>query len=72
MRDGDPLIGQLTATHDEAVLSGPERRRRWSASHKSRIVEESLAPGVTVAEAARRHDVHANLLHYCSLMMEVE
>jgi transposase len=31
---------------------------------KTQIVEESLAPGVTVAEVARRHDVHANLLHH--------
>jgi len=45
------------------VLSGPERRRRWTAAEKARIVEESLAPGTKVAEVARRHDVHANLLH---------
>ena len=45
------------------VLSGPERRRRWSAAEKVRIVEESLAPGSRVIEVARRHDVHPNLLH---------
>ena len=45
------------------VLSGPERRRRWTAAEKSRIVEESLAPAAIVAEVARRHDVHTNLLH---------
>jgi transposase len=45
------------------VLSGRERRRRWSAAEKVRIVEESLAPEVSVAEIARRHDVHPNLLH---------
>jgi transposase len=45
------------------VLSGPERRRRWSAAEKVRIVEESLAPGSRVTEVARRHDVHPNLLH---------
>ena len=27
------------------------------------MVEESLAPGSRVAEVARRHDVHPNLLH---------
>ncbi|HEY7294791.1 MAG TPA: transposase [Dehalococcoidia bacterium] len=47
-----------------AVLSGPERRRRWSATEKARIVEESLAPGATVTVVAQRHDVHRNLLHY--------
>jgi len=45
------------------VLSGPERRRRWSAAEKLRMVEESLAPSAIVAEIARRHDVHPNLLH---------
>ena len=46
------------------VLSGPERRRRWSASKKAQIVEESLAPNALVTEVARRHDVHPNLLHH--------
>jgi transposase len=46
------------------VLSGPERRRRWSSSEKARIVEESLRPGAVVAAVAQRHDVHANLLHH--------
>jgi transposase len=46
------------------VLSGPERRRRWSASQKAQIVEESLAPGAGVTEVARRHDLHPNLLHH--------
>jgi transposase-like protein len=39
------------------VLSGPERRRRWTTAQKLRIVEESLAPGASVVEVARRHDV---------------
>ena len=45
------------------VLSGPERRRRWTVAEKARIVEESLAPKANVTEVARRHDVHPNLLH---------
>lgn len=45
------------------ILTGLERRRRWSAAEKARMVEESLAPGSRVAEVARRHDVHPNLLH---------
>lgn len=45
------------------VLAGPERRRRWTSAEKARIVEASLAPGASVAEVARRHDVHPNLLH---------
>jgi transposase len=36
------------------VLSGPARRRRWSAAEKARIVAETLVAGVTVSEVARR------------------
>jgi transposase len=46
------------------VLTGVERRRRWSASEKTQIVEESLQAGANVAAVARRHDVHPNLLHH--------
>jgi transposase len=45
------------------VLSGPERRRRWTRAEKLRLIEETLAPEATVAEVARRYDVHPNLLH---------
>jgi transposase len=45
------------------VLAGPERRRRWTSAEKLRMIEESLAPGARVSEAARRHDLHPNLLH---------
>src|SRR5215470_3884649 len=46
------------------VLSGPQRRRRWSSAQKARIVRESFEPGATVAAVAQRHDVHPNLLRY--------
>ena len=45
------------------VLVGRERRRRWTSAQKRRMVEESFAPGATVAEVARRHEVHPNQLH---------
>jgi transposase len=45
------------------VLPGPERRRRWTAAEKQRIVEESLSSGLSVAEFARQRDIHPNLLH---------
>src|SRR6266700_3640355 len=45
------------------VRSGPDRRRRWTAAEKLRMVEESLSGEASVAETARRHDVHPNLLH---------
>lgn len=44
------------------VLAGAERRRRWSEDEKARIVEETLAPGVTVSEVARRHGVSRSLV----------
>jgi transposase len=34
---------------------GIERRRRWSLQDKLQIVEETMQPGVTVTEVARRH-----------------
>ena len=46
-----------------AVLSGRERRRRWTLAEKLLIVEESLAADTAVVEVARRHDLHPNLLH---------
>jgi transposase len=39
------------------VLTGPGRRRRWSAEEKGRIVAETLAPGAVVSEVARRWQV---------------
>jgi transposase len=45
------------------VLPGPERRRRWTTAEKLQIVEESLSSGLSVAEFARRRDIHPNLLH---------
>jgi transposase len=45
------------------VLVGRERRRRWTSAQKRQIVEESFAPGASVSEVARRHEVHPNQLH---------
>ena len=44
------------------VLSGVERRRRWSDDEKARIVEETLVSGARVAEVARRNAVSASLV----------
>ena len=37
------------------VITGVERRRKWSAEEKAEIVAESLAEGAVVSEVARRH-----------------
>ena len=39
------------------VLTGPGRRRRWSAEDKARIVAETLVAGARVSEVARRWQV---------------
>ena len=39
------------------VITGAERRRRWRAEDKVRIVAEAEAPGAVFALVARRHDV---------------
>ena len=39
------------------ILTGPGRRRRWSAEEKARIIAETLEPGARVSEIARRWQV---------------
>src|SRR3982750_4585265 len=50
---GTPLPGSM-----------PRRRRyrRWSAEEKRSICRETRAPGVSVAQVARRHALNANLI----------
>jgi len=37
------------------LITGSERRRRWSDDDKARIIVESFAPGAIVSEVARRN-----------------
>jgi transposase len=39
------------------VLTGPRRRRDWSADEKARAVAESCVPGAVVSEVARRWQI---------------
>ena len=39
------------------VMTGVERRRRWSREDKLGIVAESLAEGAVVSDVARRHGI---------------
>ena len=49
-------------THKMQVLSGPERRRRWSTAEKLAIIQETYEPDATVSIVARRHGIQPNQL----------
>lgn len=54
----------LTNTKNEVMelLTGPERRRRWSAEEKVSMVRESFEPGKSVSSVARQHGINPNQL----------
>jgi transposase len=45
------------------IMSGVERRRRWSDEEKRTIVAAAFAPGAVVAEVARRADVCSSQIY---------
>lgn len=45
------------------VITRGERRRAWTPEQKREIVAESLAPGLTAAEVARKHGISTGLLY---------
>lgn len=45
----------VTGVRRIELITGPERRRRWSENDKARIVVESFSPGAIVSEVARRN-----------------
>src|SRR5438132_500381 len=44
------------------VLTGPERRRRWSVEEKLRILAQSVAPGSSVMLVCRMHAISSGKL----------
>ena len=44
------------------VITSIQRRRRWTALEKVRMVEETFEPGMTVSLVARQHGVAPNQL----------
>lgn len=72
-----PVVGQLTrprvcngaipmtmpmSYRGVEVLTGVERRRRYSMDEKVRLVAEAAEPGMSVSLVARRHGVSPSLL----------
>src|SRR5262249_50714836 len=54
------------------IITLVQRRRRWTASEKVRIVEETFEPGMTVSLVARRHGVAPNQLFTWRRLVVVE
>lgn len=44
------------------IITGRERRRRYSAEQKLALVEETIQLGMTVSTVARQHGVSPSLL----------
>jgi transposase len=54
---------RMTDTPEKVeVVTSVQRRRRWSAAEKMRMVDESQEPGASVSLVARRHGVNPNQL----------
>ena len=51
----------MTSETSETPL-GRQRRRHYDSAFKRAIVEQTLAPGASVARIAREHDINANQL----------
>ena len=45
------------------LITGTERRRRYTDADKRRLVAEAFRPGAVVIEVARRHQVDESLLY---------
>lgn len=44
------------------IITGRERRRRYTAEQKLTLVEQTLQPGMTVSAVARMHGISPSLL----------
>jgi transposase len=57
-----PTVSMTNPTDRVEIITSVQRRRRWTASEKVRMVEETSEPGMTVSLVARRHGVAPNQL----------
>jgi transposase len=65
MDDAAEIERVLPSTHTRApeVLSGPERRRRWSTEEKLRVLAQSIAPGSSASLTCRMHGISSGQLY---------
>ena len=57
------MTDPMTSTSDRVeIITSVQRRRRWTAAEKMRLVEETFAPGMTVSLVARQNGVNPNQL----------
>jgi putative transposase len=62
----------MTGTIDRVeVITWVQRRHRWSAEDKARIVQETYAPGMSMSLVARQHAIAPNQL-FCWLRLYAE
>lgn len=45
------------------LLTGPERRRRWSEDAREQILAAAFSPGANVADVARQFQVSTSLIY---------
>lgn len=45
------------------MLTGPERRRRWSPAERATILAAAFAPGAVVADVGRQFEVSTSLIY---------
>ena len=45
------------------LLTGPERRRRWSEDERRLILAAAFAPGAIVVDISRRYEISTSLIY---------
>ncbi len=55
-------MSMTNPTNHVEIITSVQRRRRWTAAEKVRMVEETFEPGMTVSLVARRRGVAPNQL----------
>src|SRR5437660_600475 len=53
----------MTADAVPEILTQPERRRRWTSEQKLALVGETLRPGASMTQIARRYGISTGLLY---------